>query len=197
MTELKRKVTLKHKNAVEKPPEEEPPQKKNKLLLPLSISLLLVLLIVGAYFLFRGNPTPEVVDIPVPEPPMADTVIKSEPKDSVTVTEPKIPYEQGKTYKIYQFSFGKFDYSQPDLELDKLTEVMKEHPNMKIQIFAYTDKVSSAEFNQVLSEKRAKTICDYLVSKGIDKERLSCQGKGISTKYDNDAENRRVEFILN
>jgi outer membrane protein OmpA-like peptidoglycan-associated protein len=195
MVELKRKVTLKHKNAVEQPPEE-PPKKKNKLLLPL-ISLLLVLLIVGAYFLFRGNPTPEVVDIPVPEPPTADTVIKQEPKDSVTVTEPKIPYKQNETYKVYQFPFGKGKYSQPDPELDNLAKVLTDNPDVKIQIFAYTDNVGSVASNQILSQTRAKAIYDYLVSKGIDKGRLSYQGKGISTKYNSDAENRRAEFVLN
>ncbi|KAA6327440.1 Outer membrane protein A [termite gut metagenome] len=67
---------------------------------------------------------------------------------------------------------------------------------MKIKIVAYTDQVGSPAFNQALSEKRAKAIYDFLVSKGIEKSRLSYQGKGISTNYANDAENRRAEFVL-
>ncbi|MDR1672545.1 MAG: OmpA family protein, partial [Bacteroidales bacterium] len=94
------------------------------------------------------------------------------------------------------FPFGDGSYSQPNPELDKLAEVLTNHPEVKIQIFAYTDKVGSAAYNQALSVKRAKAIYDYLLSKGIDKGRLSYQGKGISTQYDSDAENRRAEFIL-
>jgi outer membrane protein OmpA-like peptidoglycan-associated protein len=109
---------------------------------------------------------------------------------------PSIPYKQGEAYKVYQFPFGDGSYSRPNPELDKLAKTLAENPDAKIQIFAYTDKVGSAEFNQTLSTKRAKAIYDYLVSKGIDKGRLSYQGKGISTKYGSDAENRRAEFIL-
>jgi outer membrane protein OmpA-like peptidoglycan-associated protein len=183
MAQVKKKVQIREKK----------PQKKNKLLLPLSISLLLVLLIVGAYFLFKGNPTPEVADIP----PIEDTAIKQETKPDTTVTEPKIPYKQGETYKVYQFPFAKGKYSQPDPELDKLAKVLTDNPAVKIQIFAYTDNVGSVKSNQRLSQTRAKAIYDYLVSKGIDAGRLSYQGKGISTKYNSDAENRRAEFVLN
>jgi outer membrane protein OmpA-like peptidoglycan-associated protein len=193
MVKLNRKVTLKRKVNVEKPPK-----KKNKLLLPLSISLLLVVLIVGAYFLFRGN-SPDVADT-VSDTPVVDTTNNTqEPKDSVgnKPTEPELPYKQGETYKVYQFPFGKGNYSQPDPELDKLAKVLTDNPAVKIQIFAYTDIVGSAKSNQILSQTRAKAIYDYLVSKGVDKSRLSYQGKGISTKYNSNAENRRAEFVLN
>ena len=110
--------------------------------------------------------------------------------------KPELPYKPNETYKIYQFPFGASDYSQPDPELDKLVKVMSENTSVKIQIFAYTDNVGSAEYNQVLSQKRAKAIYDYLISKGINSGRLSYQGKGISAKYSNDAENRRAEFVI-
>jgi outer membrane protein OmpA-like peptidoglycan-associated protein len=73
---------------------------------------------------------------------------------------------------------------------------MTENKDVKIQIYAYTDKVSSVAFNQALSDRRAKAIYDFLVSKGIDKSRLAYQGKGIATKYGSNAENRRAEFVL-
>jgi outer membrane protein OmpA-like peptidoglycan-associated protein len=116
-------------------------------------------------------------------------------QSGTTPTTP-IPYNQGEAYKVYQFPFGDGNYSKSNPELDKLAKILAENLNVKIQIYAYTDKVGSAEFNQTLSAKRAKAIYDYLVSKGIDKSRLSYQGKGISTKYSSDAENRRAEFIL-
>ncbi|MFA7081508.1 MAG: OmpA family protein [Bacteroidales bacterium] len=108
----------------------------------------------------------------------------------------ELPYEKNVLYLVYQFPFGSADYSQPNLELDKLVEVMKQNPNVKISIDAYTDNVGSPEFNQILSEKRAKAINDFIISKGIDSSRISHHGKGISTKYDSSSENRRVEFTI-
>lgn len=109
---------------------------------------------------------------------------------------PVLPYENNVSYQVYQFPFGSADYTQSNPELDKLVEVMKQNPNVKISIDAYTDNVGSQEFNQVLSERRAKAINDYIISKGIDASRISHHGKGISTKFDLSAENRRVEFII-
>ena len=109
---------------------------------------------------------------------------------------PSLPYKKGEAYKIYQFPFGVSDYSQPNPELDKLAEIMKQNPNLKISISAFTDNVGDAGFNQALSDKRAKAINDYLVSKGIGVSRLSFHGKGISTQYPTNAENRRAEFTL-
>lgn len=105
-------------------------------------------------------------------------------------------FKKGETYKIYQFQFGKSDYSQSNLELDNLIVTMKNEPSIKISISAYTDKVGDASYNKLLSENRAKAIRDYLVSKGIENSRLRVIGKGISTKYPTDAENRRAEFEI-
>jgi len=110
--------------------------------------------------------------------------------------ENELPYKKGEAYKVYQFPFGTAHYSQPNTELDKLVEVMKQNLTMKISIWAYTDSVGDAKFNQWLSGQRAKTIRDYLISKGIEQNRLTSEGKGISTKYATAAENRRAEFIL-
>ncbi|OAV73449.1 Photosystem I P700 chlorophyll a apoprotein A2 [Bacteroidales bacterium Barb6] len=129
-----------------------------------------------------AEPTNEVVNNKSTEP----TKGKSE-----------LPYKPNVAYKVYLFPFGVSNYSQPDANLDKLVKVMTENSAIKVQILAYTDNVGSVESNQVLSQKRAKAIYDYLASKGIDKSRLSYQGKGISTQYSSDAENRRAEFILN
>lgn len=107
-----------------------------------------------------------------------------------------VPYQKSETYKIYQFPFGSYDYSQPDPELDKLADVLKNNPALKISISAYTDNVGDANFNLTLSELRAKSINDYLVSKGIETSRMKYLGKGVSTKYASKAENRRAEFVL-
>jgi outer membrane protein OmpA-like peptidoglycan-associated protein len=210
MAELKRKITLKQKTPI----ENKKPIKKNKFLLPILVILLLAILI-GGYCLLRDTPTTEtrVVDNenPTTEIPKitSENGITAQPPDSVVPTtkvndtpiEPaeksELPYQPNVTYKVYQFSFGAANYSQANPELDKLVKVLSgNNPSVKIKIFAYTGQIGSSAFNQVLSEKRAKAIYDFLVSKGIEKSRLSYQGKGISTKYANDAENRRAEFVL-
>jgi len=123
----------------------------------------------------------------------ASTTKTGQPSSATSVN---IPYKKGEAYKIYQFPFGSGVYTQPDPELDKLVDVLKKNSSVKIAISAYTDQVGSAEYNRNLSERRAKAIFDYIASRGIDVKRMSFQGKGISTKYPTDEENRRAEFIL-
>jgi len=97
------------------------------------------------------------------------------------------------------------------LELDKIVQVMKDNPNMVIELGSHTDCRSSAQFNLSLSDKRAKSSAQYIISKGINKDRISGKGFG-ETKLINDcgcednvkstcseAEhqlNRRTEFLI-
>jgi len=131
---------------------------------------------------------------------------QAQPKNANTSTQPaskpltqskaNLPYRKNEAYRVYQFPFGDYQYSQADPDLDKLAEVLKQSPSMKISISAYTDDIGDADFNMALSKKRAKSIQDYLVAKGIDAGRMNSQGMGISTKYGTKAENRRAEFTL-
>jgi outer membrane protein OmpA-like peptidoglycan-associated protein len=94
-------------------------------------------------------------------------------------------------------------------ELDKLVELMNKYPTMKIELRSHTDSRGSDELNLSLSQKRAKSAVDYLISKGIDKKRLVAKGYGekeLVNGCTNDVEctdaehekNRRTEFkILN
>jgi len=101
-----------------------------------------------------------------------------------------------------------FDYNKSSLqpesfaELDRVVEILKKQPNLKIEISGHTDNQGSLKYNTDLSESRAKTVVDYLIDKGIAESRLSYKGyayeKPIAT---NDTEegrsaNRRVEFKI-
>jgi peptidoglycan-associated lipoprotein len=67
--------------------------------------------------------------------------------------------------------------------LDKLIETLNDNPNVTIEIMSHTDTRNTEEYNMVLSQKRAQSVVDYLVSKGIDIDRLSAKGYGkTSTK---------------
>lgn len=99
------------------------------------------------------------------------------------------------------FDTDKFVLKQESTaELDKLVDFMKRNPAMKIEIGGHTDNVGTDVHNIELSQKRADAVYTYLVSKGIEKERLSAKGYGKSVPVDtNDtpsgrANNRRTEF---
>jgi OOP family OmpA-OmpF porin len=87
--------------------------------------------------------------------------------------------------------------------LDKNGGVMKEYPNMKVEISGHADKTGPEVANKVISEKRSKSCKQYLMDKfNISEDRMTTKGYGSSkpiadnsTKEGRD-KNRRVEFII-
>ena len=85
--------------------------------------------------------------------------------------------------------------------LDDVAATMTANPDLKISIEGHTDKIGNDAINLKLSETRANTCMSYLISKGINSERLKMAGYGAARPVaDNDSEegrsqNRRVEFI--
>jgi outer membrane protein OmpA-like peptidoglycan-associated protein len=88
--------------------------------------------------------------------------------------------------------------------LDRVVAILNDHPQVrKVRIVGHTDTRATDEYNQKLSEGRAKAVYDYLVTKGIAAERLEWVGKGeseplvVPEKSEADYQlNRRVEFQL-
>ncbi|WP_243833000.1 OmpA family protein, partial [Meridianimaribacter flavus] len=79
------------------------------------------------------------------------------------------------------FDFDKSNItSQAAFELDKLVQVMQKYPEMVISVSSHTDSRGSASYNMALSDRRAKTTVSYVVSKGIDRSRITGSGKGES-----------------
>lgn len=103
------------------------------------------------------------------------------------------------------FEFNKSNItSEGAAELDKLVMVMNEYPNMVIFAKSHTDSRGSDKYNMNLSDRRAKATVQYLISKGIAKERISGQGFGESEPKvackpcteEEYAQNRRSEFLI-
>ena len=99
------------------------------------------------------------------------------------------------------FETDKFDLkSESKVELDKLLLFLKQNPRMKIEISGHTDHVGTEKYNLTLSENRAKSVYDYLITNGVVKTRLTYKGYGWTTPIDNNdtetgrANNRRTEF---
>jgi peptidoglycan-associated lipoprotein len=77
------------------------------------------------------------------------------------------------------FEFGKATLTaESSGALDKLVKLLKDNPNITIEIGAHTDRVGSADGNLALSGKRAQSVVDYLIKGGIDAERLTAKGYG-------------------
>jgi outer membrane protein OmpA-like peptidoglycan-associated protein/tetratricopeptide (TPR) repeat protein len=108
--------------------------------------------------------------------------------------------------KNVYFDFNKSNITaQGANELDKLVKVMKENPAMVIFVKSHTDSKGSAEYNLKLSEQRAQSTVQYIISKGISKDKISGKGFGSSEpKIDcksnctdeEHALNRRSEFLI-
>ncbi len=107
------------------------------------------------------------------------------------------------------FDFDSFKVKQRAAqELDKLVAVLKEHKNLVIKIEAHTDAIGDAAYNKYLSEKRANSTKDYLISQGVDSSQIeSAMGYGEERLLNNCSDgkrcapekhslNRRSEFII-
>ena len=91
---------------------------------------------------------------------------------------------------------------QSYVELLKLTNLLKENPDMKIELSGHTDNKGKDKYNEKLSEERAKAVYMYLTNRGIDKKRLKYRGYGAkhpiadNKTEEGRAKNRRVEFTI-
>jgi OmpA-OmpF porin, OOP family len=133
----------------------------------------------------ENRPLPQIAQ-PVAAPP-------AEPPASVPATEP------GTVAFHINFAFN--SAALPDsahLMIDRVAELMKETPDLKLRIEGHTDATGSAEYNQVLSQERALSVGQYLAAQGIARARLILVGKGKTeplTHNPYEPANRRVQFV--
>lgn len=77
-----------------------------------------------------------------------------------------------------------YDYNKwnirPDaaVELDKLVKILQDNPQIKIELSSHTDSRGSDKYNMTLSQKRAQSAVDYIVSRGISRDRITAKGYG-------------------
>ncbi|WP_374591709.1 OmpA family protein [Novosphingobium sp.] len=86
--------------------------------------------------------------------------------------------------------------------LDKVAQSLIQYPNSLVDVYGHTDSTGSDAFNQTLSESRARTVMNYLISRGVPAARLRSQGFGETMPVasndtaDGRAKNRRVEIKI-
>jgi outer membrane protein OmpA-like peptidoglycan-associated protein len=116
-----------------------------------------------------------------------------------------IPVEVGSQTHLYNIFFQTGSYEilpQSWPELESLAGFLDKNQDLLIEVQGHTDNVGSESFNQVLSEKRAGSVMDYLIEHGIHAERLSAKGYGFSSPVEsNDTEegrskNRRTTILV-
>ena len=93
------------------------------------------------------------------------------------------------------------------IELNKVVEMMKNHPEIKIEVGSHTDSRAPDAYNMRLSEDRANSTMAYIISKGIDANRISGRGygetqlvnkctNGVKCSESEHQANRRTEFVV-
>ncbi len=115
------------------------------------------------------------------------------------------PVEIGSQIVLHNifFEFDKADLLPESIgELNRLYQVMKENPNIKVEIAGHTDSVGTAQYNKKLSLERAEAVKQWLIDKGIEPSRIKALGFGETKPIaDNStdegrAKNRRVTFTI-
>ena len=92
-------------------------------------------------------------------------------------------------------------------QLEKIIEILKQYPDLKLDIRSHTDSRQTAKYNQILSEKRAKATMKWLVDRGIKPNRLTSKGygesqlvnqcsDGVKCSEEEHQQNRRSEFVI-
>jgi len=92
-------------------------------------------------------------------------------------------------------------------QLDSVVQIMKDNPTIVIEAGSHTDSKNLESYNQLLSEKRAKSVVKYIVSKGINPDRIIGKGYGemklinhcksfVKCTPEEQQANRRTEFKI-
>jgi outer membrane protein OmpA-like peptidoglycan-associated protein len=101
------------------------------------------------------------------------------------------------------FDFNKYTLKPAARErLARISGIVLAYPDLKLQVEGHTDAIGDDEYNQTLSEKRAESVRDYLVTSGVSMNNVAASGLGKADPVaDNGtaagrAQNRRVEMIV-
>ena len=124
------------------------------------------------------------------------------PEEDIFIKEDSLKFNF-KLEKDFKYAFGDATLNDEAKEfLDEIYRLLQRNKYLQLEIIGHTDNVGTDEANQILSEKRANAVQEYLISKGIVADRISAIGKADkepaypNTTPESRAKNRRVEFII-
>ncbi|MDP2490631.1 OmpA family protein [Vibrio splendidus] len=139
---------------------------------------------------------------------VAVTQAPSEP-----ITEPAVVVEEKTTVVVTKaqtesFSQGMFETNSTELSTDgkialmPLVEVLKAHPQSSVDVVGHTDSTGAAEYNLMISKKRAAAVASYIEEQGIEADRITASGEGeenpiaSNATAEGRAQNRRVDATI-
>jgi outer membrane protein OmpA-like peptidoglycan-associated protein len=140
-------------------------------------------------------------DVMVPPEPIVEPI--PEPKPAVVEEVAVVEVPEKIVLRGINFDFDKSDIKPEFVPvLDEAVEILKKHPDTNVIIEGHTDWIGTEKYNQGLSERRAASVCKYLVEKDISKNSLETVGYGETNPIaDNNTPegrsmNRRVVFKI-
>ena len=129
----------------------------------------------------------------------------------ILVNKFRIGDDLGELFEVkpIYYELNKFELTESSkAELDRVAAVLIDNPGLSIELGSHTDSRGSAAYNQNLSENRAKASYTYLLSRGVQKERMTYVGygesrlinrcaDGVACSDEEHAANRRTEYLIN
>jgi len=119
----------------------------------------------------------------------------------VKVNQLGCPEREPIILKGVNFTFDSAELTQKSFAiLDSTAKVLTKHPDLKITIAGHTDSVGTADYNKQLSQRRAESVRNYLISRGVRSANLTAVGFGeeqpiaSNNEVEGRAKNRRVEL---
>jgi outer membrane protein OmpA-like peptidoglycan-associated protein len=152
----------------------------------------------------------DATPVPVPIEELEEVLVEEVEEEAEPEPEPEVeevkPPEKYLIRPIF-FDFDSYELSSLSFtKLDELSSIMERFPSLKLEVTGHTDAVGTYEYNQRLSENRARSVTKYLILNGVTKDRLKITGLSESehvarnrTRDNRDAPegralNRRVQF---
>jgi outer membrane protein OmpA-like peptidoglycan-associated protein len=181
---------------------QNPPQNNKKLVIAAAVLAGLAIISLLIYQLNKN--------VKVESQQNVELQVEKEEKKENTVEEVKVKLSKGEKVKDLSINFHNilFEYNsdkikpESETDLQEAFQFLNDFPNLKVKIIGHTSLEGDANYNQQLSEKRAKAVYDNLIKRGIAKERLSFEGKGSAeplvnaTDEEANNKNRRTEFKI-
>jgi OOP family OmpA-OmpF porin len=154
--------------------------------------------------IFLAKPAPKPAPMPVAKPMDSDGDGVTDDKDQCPNTPKGATVDARGCWTYAAVVLFDFDSAEVKTEahpmLDEAVIILKKNPAIKVEVDGHTDNVGPAAYNMKLSERRANSIMKYFVDHGINAERLTIKGFGLTKPAaGNDtkegrAKNRRVEL---
>jgi peptidoglycan-associated lipoprotein len=137
-------------------------------------------------------------------PPIFLNKVLTDTTYQVTLKLDKLELNKTFVLENIYYDLNKYNIrSDAAIELDKLVQILKDNPTVSIELSSHTDARATDAYNMTLSQNRAESAVEYLVSKGIDADRMTAKGYGErelivpNAKTEEEHQrNRRTEFTI-